>query len=240
MRPCLDCAGPLSAVSRALAPSSLCGKGSGGYHDLPTGMRKTAGERTPVGLHRPDARKRRAGTLLPTRNIAGAVGSCGFRIDDLYLPTDTEAVPTFMPARNNLATCYYQTGKVDLAIQTARQTCELAPDNCFAEAALAKFEFLTGHEDRANAIADRFVQHPAKQQDPLVAQIEALSYLGRHEDVIVVSAAVDQLSELDSHCRDSRVSSPGRGPLSNRRSKASTVHVEAVSQADANASGGRR
>ena len=37
--------------------------------------------------------------------------------------------------------------------------------------------------------------------DPLVAEIEALSYLGRDEDVIVLSAAVDQLSEIDPDLR---------------------------------------
>ena len=46
----IDCADPLSAVPSALARSSPCGESSHGYRDVPTGMRKTAGEGSSAGF----------------------------------------------------------------------------------------------------------------------------------------------------------------------------------------------
>lgn len=109
--------------------------------------------------------------------------------------------PKFLPARNNLATCRFQSGDMESAATTARETCRLAPDNRYAEANLAKLEFLTGNLDQANAIANRIVLNPPNEQDPLVAAIESLSYLGRDEDVVALSAILDQIAKIDDERR---------------------------------------
>ena len=95
--------------------------------------------------------------------------------------------------RNNLALACFQIGNIEKAVHVAEETCDLAPDNRFAEAMLGKLRFLNGQEDEANAIADRIVVNPPTEQDPLAAAIELLSYLGRDENVVVLSEAAAEL-----------------------------------------------
>jgi tetratricopeptide (TPR) repeat protein len=109
--------------------------------------------------------------------------------------------PRFIPARNNLALAYFQSGNVERALHAARETCRLAPDNRFAEATLGRLSFLSGREDEANAIADRIVVNPPMELDPLAAAIECLSFLGRDEDVVVLSEAAQDRGSVDSRCR---------------------------------------
>lgn len=104
--------------------------------------------------------------------------------------------PNCVSARNNLALSYFQSGQIDKAVHVAEETCALAPENRFAEATLGKLQFLNGQEDEANAIANRIVVNPPTEQDPLAAAIELLSFLGRDEDVIVVSEAA-KLADVD-------------------------------------------
>ena len=85
-------------------------------------------------------------------------------------------------------------------IAIALATCQLAPENRFAEATLGKLRFLSGQEDVANAIADRIVVNPPTQHDSLAAAIELLSFLGRDENVVVLSAAVPDGGIIDPHC----------------------------------------
>jgi tetratricopeptide (TPR) repeat protein len=109
--------------------------------------------------------------------------------------------PDCTPARNNLALAYFQSGNVEKAVQVAEETCRLAPDNRFAEAALGKLRFLSGREDEANAIADRIVVNPPTEQDPLAAAIELLGFLGRDEDVMVLSEGAQNRGIMDPRCR---------------------------------------
>ena len=99
--------------------------------------------------------------------------------------------PDFISARNNLALAYYQSGQVEKAAEAAEQTYRLTPENRFAEATLARLQFLNGRSDEANAIADRIVENPPTDVDPLAATIELLSFLGRDEDVVVLSQAAN-------------------------------------------------
>ncbi len=109
--------------------------------------------------------------------------------------------PRFLSARNNLATCYFQTGDLENAMTVARETCRLNPHNRFAEANLAKLEMLGGNEAVANAIADRIVASPPAEQDATVAAIEAMSYLGRDRDVALLGAVLEQIPGLDDDSR---------------------------------------
>lgn len=99
--------------------------------------------------------------------------------------------PDFVSARNNQATCYYQIGECEQAVKLARETNDRFPANRYAEALMIKLEFLTGNEERANEGADRLVVNPPDEQDPLVAALEALSFLGRDEDIVVLVEACD-------------------------------------------------
>ncbi len=101
--------------------------------------------------------------------------------------------PSCIPARNNLALAYFQLGSVDKAVHVAEETCQLAPENRFAEATLGKLRFLSGQEAEANAIADQMLVDPPLEQDPLAAAVEFLSFLGRDEDVVkLVQAGLDE------------------------------------------------
>jgi len=109
--------------------------------------------------------------------------------------------PDCIPARNNLAVAYFQSGNVAKAVRVAQETCRLAPDNRFAEAMLGKLRFLSGKEDEANAIADRIVVNPPTEQDPLTAAIELLSFLGRDENIVVLSEATLDRGIADPRCQ---------------------------------------
>ncbi len=108
--------------------------------------------------------------------------------------------PNCIPARNNLALVCFQSGKIEQAVQVAEETCRLAPDNRYAEASLGKLRFLTGREDEANAIADQIVVNPPMQPDPLAAAIELLGFLGRNEDIVILSESVEDDESLDPRC----------------------------------------
>ena len=95
--------------------------------------------------------------------------------------------PDCISARNNLALAYFQTGNIEEAVHVAEETYRLASENRFAEAMLGKLRFLSGKEDEANAIADRIVVNPPTEGDPLAAAIELLSFLGRDENIVVLS-----------------------------------------------------
>jgi len=109
--------------------------------------------------------------------------------------------PDCTPARNNLTIAYFQSGNVEKAVHVAQETCRLAPDNRFAEATLGKLRFLSGKEDEASAIADRIVVDPPTEPDPLVAAIELLSFLGRDENIVVLSEAAQDRGIVDSQSR---------------------------------------
>jgi len=109
--------------------------------------------------------------------------------------------PDCMPARNNLALAYFQFGSIEKAVHAAEETCHLAPDNRFAEATLGKLRFLSGQEDEANAIADRIVVNPPTEQDPLAAAIELLSFLGRDENIVVLSETAADRGIADPRCQ---------------------------------------
>lgn len=110
-------------------------------------------------------------------------------------------LPDWIPARNNLALAYFQSGHVEKAVHVAEETYRLAPDNRFAEAALGKLRYLTGQEDEAHDIADRIVVNPPTEQDPLAAAIELLSFLGRDENIVVLSEAAEERGIEDPRCR---------------------------------------
>ncbi len=109
--------------------------------------------------------------------------------------------PGFISARNNLALAYFHTGDIKKAIDVAEETCRLASENRFAEASLGKLWFLSGKQDEANAIADRIVVNPPTQQDSLAAAIELLSFLGRDEDIVVLSEAAQDHEIVDPQSR---------------------------------------
>jgi tetratricopeptide (TPR) repeat protein len=112
-----------------------------------------------------------------------------------------EIAPNFLSTKNNLASCCFQNGELEKAVALARKTFESATDNSYAQANLIKFEFLTGNPQRANELADLLVAHPPTGQDQIAASTEALSYLGRDQDVIQIGGKGAKNREFDPELR---------------------------------------
>jgi len=110
-------------------------------------------------------------------------------------------VPTFASARNNLAIAYFQSGRAKDAVAVVEETRQLVPDNRFAETTLAKLYFLTGRPAEAHQLADQIVAAPPTQQDPLVAALEMLAFLGRDEDLVMLAEAATQEEIVDDQSR---------------------------------------
>jgi tetratricopeptide (TPR) repeat protein len=125
---------------------------------------------------------------LESHNLAQAIE---------LLEQNIEQQPRFMSSRNNLAICHFYQGDLEEAVRTARATCEIAPDNRFAEANLIKIEFLSGNPEKANELAGVAMADPPKDQDPFTALVESFGYLGRDEDLIALSEMLDQVTPLD-------------------------------------------
>ncbi len=105
--------------------------------------------------------------------------------------------PQFMSSRNNLVICRFYQGELEKAVQTARATCEFSPENRFAQANLIKFEFLTGNPVKANELAGAMIADPPTEQDSYTSMVEALSFLGRDEDIVVLSQMLEKVTPID-------------------------------------------
>ncbi len=105
--------------------------------------------------------------------------------------------PQFMSSRNNLTICHFYNGNFEDAVSNAREACELSPENRFAEANLIKVEFLTGNPEMAYELADAAMADPPTEQDAFTALGEALSYLGRDEDLLALSQTLKQVIPID-------------------------------------------
>lgn len=108
-----------------------------------------------------------------------------------------EEQPSFMPSQNNLVTALFHQGHYENALRTAREICQLNPDNRFSEASLIQMEFLTGNPDRANELADRMIVDPPIEATSFAAMILAFGFLGRDEDLVVLSQKMRRVSKLD-------------------------------------------
>ncbi|MEZ6125844.1 MAG: tetratricopeptide repeat protein [Planctomycetaceae bacterium] len=125
---------------------------------------------------------------LHNGDFEGAIRIC----DDL-LATE----PRFISARNNLVTCLFQTGQTARALDVVRETRRLIPENRYAEALAGKIMYLCGDPESANEIADHIVAHPPDEQDPLLAALELLSYMGRDQDVLNLCESIDDRMDLE-------------------------------------------
>jgi len=112
-----------------------------------------------------------------------------------------ERSPQCLPARNNLAVAWFHAGQLEKALHEAEATCRIAPDNRFAEATLGKIQFLSGREEQAHAITDRLMVDPPVEQDPLAATVELLSFLGRDEDIVLLSETAKRHGIPDPRCQ---------------------------------------
>lgn len=103
--------------------------------------------------------------------------------------------PTFIPALNNLSLAEFMLGEVDRAIELAEQVLAQNPDNFQALSNLARFQLTAGRPDEANQTADHLltvtVDNMEYDKDVWLKKAEALSYLGRHQDVLAVVDAAE-------------------------------------------------
>lgn len=106
--------------------------------------------------------------------------------------------PTFASARNNLAICYFQVGKLSEAVAVVEETVRLKPNNRFSKAMLGKLYFLSGRPDDANRVADQIVVSESLDRDALMATMEMFGLLGRDDDLSKVCGAArkDELDDI--------------------------------------------
>ncbi len=100
--------------------------------------------------------------------------------------------PGFVPALNNLSQVESGLGAADRAIELAQSVLALEPDNFQALANLAHFQFSTGNPDQANQTVERFMRLQSENMDIWLKKAEALSFLGRDEDVLMVVAEAEE------------------------------------------------
>ena len=110
-------------------------------------------------------------------------------------------VPDFAPARNNLASAYFHTGRELEAVAIAEGTRKISPTSRFAEASLARLYFLTGREHDAHGIADNLVKDPPTDVDSITATLETLAFLGRDADIIALGTEAVRKEDIDKLSR---------------------------------------
>ena len=109
--------------------------------------------------------------------------------------------PRLVSVRNNLSLCLFHMNRMSEALQVAKETVKIFPENRFAEAALGRTLFLLGEFDEADEIADHIATSFAEQQDALAAQAEFLSFLGRDDNILDLVSFSDNILEIIPQCR---------------------------------------
>jgi tetratricopeptide (TPR) repeat protein len=117
-------------------------------------------------------------------------------VADLYLDQPARAArraeallerwPDFIPARNNLIESCYHLGQMDRALELARGTVELVPENMYAEACLCRLLAHAGRRAEAEVRCSNLAKLPVGSMDHLIAAVEACSLLARHEQVLAL------------------------------------------------------
>ena len=109
--------------------------------------------------------------------------------------------PMLVSARNNLTLALFQTGQMQKAIQTVRETLQLFPDNRFAEASLGRMLFLSGQFEEAHEIARHISDSPADQQDAVAIQAEFLGLMGYDQEILHVVQFAEKIPSMAPQCR---------------------------------------
>ncbi len=103
--------------------------------------------------------------------------------------------PNFMPTLNNLSLIYHAEGNFDKAIETARRTLAIDPNNYHALSNLCRYLCLSGKLKDAQQAATHLKALSQKQNfhtvDFATKAAEALSYLGDDAGVLAVSALAE-------------------------------------------------
>lgn len=95
--------------------------------------------------------------------------------------------PNFVQARNNLALAFTYSDRMQEAVAVLEETRRWFPDCHFTQGSLSKLYFLTGRADDAHQLADQFVKNPPSDSDAIGVVLEALTFLGRDEDVVRIA-----------------------------------------------------
>lgn len=115
-----------------------------------------------------------------------------------------EAKPQMISARNNLVLALFQLGESSECLKFARESCELFPENCFANAQLGTLLFLSGLSEEARTVAQRTLNWAQKHlaatgsssQDGLTKLCELLCLLGDDEGVLRAAELTTKLEML--------------------------------------------
>ncbi|NJN81647.1 MAG: tetratricopeptide repeat protein [Caldilineaceae bacterium] len=100
--------------------------------------------------------------------------------------------PDFVPALNNLSQIELGMGDRERALEIAEKVLEQEPHNFQALGNLAHFYLVTGNVDRANQVMEQLLPLQSENQDIWAKKGEALSYLGRDEDLLALVDAAEK------------------------------------------------
>ncbi|MFO1001539.1 MAG: tetratricopeptide repeat protein [Planctomycetaceae bacterium] len=114
------------------------------------------------------------------------------------------ARPKMISARNNLVLALFQMGEFSECLAIARESSDLSPENCFANAQLGLLLFLSGSCEEARVVAqrtlnwaqDHAVTSGAAAQDGLTKLCELQCLLGDDEDVLRTADLAAKLEVL--------------------------------------------
>lgn len=95
-----------------------------------------------------------------------------------------KAQPDFVPAINNLSLAHMSEGNFEQAIETAKRTLTIEPQNIHALSNLVRFLYITGREDEARAYGERLAASDAPAWNKWVKLMEAFTFLQEHQRVL--------------------------------------------------------
>ena len=113
--------------------------------------------------------------------------------------------PAFVPILNNLSQVEWLEGNLVQAVETSRKVLGIEPQNVHALSNLTRFLFMQGQLDESNQAAKQLKESDAPAADHWVKKVEALSFIGDDDGVLVLldqaknARETDQLNEMIWH-----------------------------------------
>ena len=105
---------------------------------------------------------------------------------------EQRSIPSIL---NNLAEAYFHSARWLDALRVSRQSVELDPSNLFAQSNVVRFALLLGHQDEANAAADRMRDQRPERFDFWGRMVLAFVMLERDEEALAIADAAQRLIE---------------------------------------------
>ena len=105
--------------------------------------------------------------------------------------------PDFVPILNNLSQVEWLEGNLAQAVETSRKVLGIEPQNVHALSNLTRFLFMQGQLDEANQAAKQLKESDAPAADHWVKKVEALSFIGDDDGVLILLDQAKDVKETD-------------------------------------------